>query len=55
MCGGDKCKGGSKHKCSTCKINEAKKMLPMIAKKKIPVYMLAMRRPGINVLGKFAK
>jgi hypothetical protein len=52
MCYVRMCNGS--HKCRKCKINEAKKMLPKIARKKVPMYALQMRKPGINVLGKFS-
>lgn len=53
MCGGGKCDGGKYHKCNKCKKEAAAKLLPLInAKKGVPTHKLAIRRPGVNVIGK---
>lgn len=51
MCGGGKCDGGKLHKCKKCKKEEASKLVALI-KKRVPTPKLAIRRPGVNVLGK---
>lgn len=51
MCGGGKCDGGKLHKCKKCKKEEASKLVALI-KKRVPTHKLAIRRPGVNVLGK---
>jgi len=51
MCGKGKCDGGQSHKCKKCMRAEANKLVPLI-RKKVPVHKLAIRRPGVNVLGK---
>lgn len=53
MCDGESCKGGPSNKCRKCKVRDSKKMLGIMNKKRVPMYLLSMRRPAVNVLGKF--